>query len=379
LTGAAAAGERGEASPSGSARSSLAREFLREQAPLIAGVFLLGVAAAYLQHGFLPGGETAFPLAGVRVPLWHLVWLGFWSGYTMAVVGEAAGIFALPYTMSVLQFSSPFVTPTTQILTFLNPIGALLGFRRSRQWNLDFALWVCLGGVVGGLVGPFVRLTVLIDPEPFTFAVGLALVAAAVHLCVAGGRGLAGCGRSGLEAKFAAAAADRRAAGLAPSGLPDGVGIETVAKRGARLTIGYWGETWTVNAAFLFVTGALVGVISAALGVGGGFLLVPIFSAIYGLPMYVLVAATIPYVIVLSLVGLFTYGVILPAATGTAIPPEWAWGFFTAAGGILGAWCAAKTQRFVPEHLLKLMLGGITGVAGALYVLNFFVTLPFRL
>ena len=95
--------------------------------------------------------------------------------------------------------------------------------------------------------------------------------------------------------------------------------------------------------------------------------------------MYVLVAATIPYVIVLSAVGLFTYSVIIPAFTTTMIAPEWAWGFFAATGGILGAWCAAKTQRFVPEHLLKLMLGGITGLAGSLYVIGFFVDLPFKL
>ena len=44
------------------------------------------------------------------------------------------------------------ITPTTQLLTFLNPFGALFGFRRNRQWNLDMALWVCLGGVVGGLI-----------------------------------------------------------------------------------------------------------------------------------------------------------------------------------------------------------------------------------
>jgi uncharacterized membrane protein YfcA len=108
-------------------------------------------------------------------------------------------------------------------------------------------------------------------------------------------------------------------------------------------------------------------------------MLVPIFIAIYGLPIYVVVAATIPYVIVLSAVGLFTYGVIMPALGGSAIQPEWAWGFFAAGGGILGAWAAAKTQRFVPEHLLKLMLGGVTGIAGALYVVNFFCELPFRL
>ena len=52
---------------------------------------------------------------------------------------------------------------------------------------------------------------------------------------------------------------------------------------------------------------------------------------------------------------------------------------YAAAGGILGAWCAAKTQRYVPEHLLKLMLGAITGIAGTLYVIDFFYELPFRL
>jgi uncharacterized membrane protein YfcA len=64
---------------------------------------------------------------------------------------------------------------------------------------------------------------------------------------------------------------------------------------------------------------------------------------------------------------------------GSAIQPEWAFGLFAAAGGIFGSWCAAKTQRYVSETALKLMLGGITAIAGALYVINFFFTLPFRL
>ena len=361
-------------------RKSIAREFLTEQAPLLALVLALGFGAAELQHGYLPGGDIAFPLAGVKVPIWHLVWMGFWTGYTMAVVGEAAGIFALPYTMSILQFNTPSVTPTTQLLTFLNPFGALFGFRRSGQFNRDFALWVCLGGAAGGLIGPFVRITVLADVKPFTFTVGLALVVAGVHLGWAAIRGLRSRRTgTGIEARFYREAEERRAKGLAPSGIPAGEPIETVSRGGGHIVIGYWGEQWRLSRAALTLTGFLVGIVSAALGVGGGFLLVPIFSAIYRLPMYVLVAATIPYVIVLSAVGLFTYSVIVPGFTGTMIEPEWAWGCFAAAGGILGAWCAAKTQRFVPEHLLKLMLGGVTGVVGALYVAGFFVDLGFRL
>lgn len=333
------------------------REFWHQQVPIVIALLAAGFAAAYLQHGFLPGSERAFPLAGVRVPIWHVVWMGAWTGYTMALVGEASGIFALPYSMSVLQFGNAHVTPTTQLLTFLNPVGALLGFRRSGQWNLDFAKWVCVGGAAGGLLGPFLRLTVFSEPKPFQLLVGLMLAFVGMHLFY----------EAVMRPKTAApgSAGARR--------------IETVEKRHWRTVIRYGEASWSLSNGALFLTGAGVGTIASALGVGGGFLLVPIFAAYFRLPMYVLVAATIPFVIVLSAVGLFTYSVIMPAIASVAIQPELAWGLFAAAGGSFGSWCAAKTQRWVPEHLLKLMLGGVTGVAGALYVMNFFVPLPFRL
>lgn len=360
-------------------KPSILRELLFEQFPLIGIVVVLGIVTAYAQHGFLPGGNVAFPLAGVKVPIWHIVWMGFWTGYTTAMVGQAAGIFALPYTMSVLQFVNPHVTPTMQLLTFLNPFGALFGFHRNRQWNVDFALWVCLGGVLGGLLGPFIRLTVLSDVEPFTFATGLGLSIVGIHLCYEVYRSFREKTPDGIEAKFRAEMSARRAAGLSPSGIPAGLAIETLSKGSGRLVIGFWGETWTLRLSFLFVAGAGVGALSAALGIGGGFLLVPIFAAVYRMPMYILVAATIPFAVVLSAVGLFTYDVIMPAVTGVSIEPEWSWGMFAAAGGILGSWIAAKTQRFVPEHFLKLMLGGMTVITGALYVVSCFYEFPFQL
>jgi uncharacterized membrane protein YfcA len=60
------------------------------------------------------------------------------------------------------------------------------------------------------------------------------------------------------------------------------------------------------------------------------------------------------------------------------LPPEWAWGFFAAAGGIFGSWVAAKTQLYVPEALLNAMLGCVTAAVACLYVINFFFPLPFR-
>ena len=92
-----------------------------------------------------------------------------------------------------------------------------------------------------------------------------------------------------------------------------------------------------------------------------------------------MVAATIPYTIVLSATGILSFVVILPLLGTPAIVPDIGWGFFSATGGVFGAWWASKTQMHIPEHILGLMLGGVTGMAGLLYILGAMVKLPFHL
>lgn len=343
-------------------------EFLTQQLPMIVIVTALGFVSAWLEYGFVPNGDVPFAKAGVAVGIWHLVWMGVWTGYTMALVGQAAGIFALPYSTSVLQFSNPHVSPTMLVVTFLNPIGALLGFRRSGQWNLDFALAVCLGGFAGALVGPFLRATVLANAATFRLALGAALALFGIQLCWKALRDHSTLGRT-VGADFLSV----------EEGGGKRFSIKTVSNNLRAVTIRFGSHQRELPHLQLFAIGAGVGVFSAALGVGGGFLLVPIFAMAYRLPLYVMVAATIPYTIVLSLVGILTFIFLLPALGTPSIGPEWSWGFFTAAGGIFGSWCAAKTQLYFPEYLLNWLLGGVTGIVGALYILSFVVKLPFSL
>ncbi|MGB6874925.1 MAG: sulfite exporter TauE/SafE family protein, partial [Candidatus Acidiferrales bacterium] len=162
-------------------------------------------------------------------------------------------------------------------------------------------------------------------------------------------------------------------------GSPADFAVTTIARSFDHITIRFGNQERQFSNLALFVAGLAVGVFSSALGVGGGFLLVPIFAIGWRLPIYVMVAATIPYTLALSLAGIFAFNIILPLAGTPAIAPEWSWGLFCAAGGAFGSWVASKTQIYMPEHFLGFMLGAVTSVVGCLYVLSTMVSLPFAL
>jgi uncharacterized membrane protein YfcA len=336
------------------------REFLAEQLPLAGGVFALGLGICLLLYGFVPDGERQFPVSGVALTVPQLLWLGLWTGYAMAIVGQASGTFVLAYTASILHFTGVSLSPTCLLIAFLNPFGALLGFRRNHQWNPDMARWLCIGGIVGAPFGPFLRVYFLSDPTPFKAVIGLVLLVTAGQLLLEGWRWFR-----------------RREAG--EPGLPRGFRILTLARTSRHMRFGYGKDNVTFRHSTMFLTGLGIGVAGATIGIGGGFLLVPILALVYRLPMPVIVAASIPYVIVLSLAGLLSYLFVLPALTNIATPPDWGFGLLVASGAILGAWLAAKTQRFIPEGWLKWSLGAATGLVGVLYVANYFWSLPVRI
>lgn len=361
-------------------KTSLSKELFREQLPFFAILFALGLFFAYSQAGYLPGGDQPFAVAGVRVPIWHLLWMGLWTGYIMGLVGEASGLFAMPYSMSILHFTGIAISPTTLIVTFLNPFGALLGYWRSGQHNWELAKWVCLGALVGSPIGPFIRVFWLADPEPFKMVIGVALVFLSLYLTLQVTPWFLkrAVSQRQFKEKFDEHRRECIARGEPPKGLPDDFCIETLEKSWKRLRIGFWGMEQTLSVPGLFITGALIGVGASAMGVGGGFMLVPIMVTVFGLPMYVLVAATVPFVITLSVTGLLSYVFTVPMLTGQSASPDWGFGLIVAAGAMIGAWIASKTQQFIPEKYLKPMLGLVTGLVGLLYVINYFYPLPFE-
>jgi hypothetical protein len=345
-------------------------EFLHDQVPLILLIFTAGLVISYWQNGFLPGGDRPFPIAKVKASIFHLVFMGSWTGYVMGLVGNASGIFSMPYSMSIIGFENVALSPTSLITTFLNPFGALLGYYREKQWNLDFAKWFCIGAFLGAPIGSFIRVYWLQDPGPFKIVIGIVLFFMGIYLWLQITPFY--LRRSKHQKNFDKKFYNQKKKTNGATGLPLDFAIVTLEKSWTKLRIGFWEEEQSFSVPLMLFIGFSVGVVASALGVGGGFLLVPIIVTCFNVPMYVLVAATVPFVITLSISGLIAYTCITPLLTGITTSPDWSFGLFVASGALFGAWAASKTQKFIPEKILKPFLGSLSGVVGLLYILNYF-------
>jgi len=335
---------------------------------------ILGVVGSYLQHGFLIGGRHGVPLAGshVYVPIRRLLVLGLGAGYITALMGQATGIISLPYAISVLKFQSLHITPTVQVETLINPIGALIGYYRQGQRNWDLAMWPSLGAIFGSNLGPLVRTFWLADNQHFESVLGIVFIFLGTFLC-SGVIPFARAGKSRLEVlrgKFDAHARAQRTSGRLPSGLPEGITITTVERGWGHIVVEFWGEQWKLSVLTMFGVGFATALVASTLGVGGGAILVPLMTQLYQLPMHLLVAASIPFVITQSAVSLLSYGLVVPHLTGHYASPEWAWGLFVGSAGIVGSWCGAHSQRYLPERILKPTLGLIMTGLGIAYIIR---------
>ncbi len=314
---------------------SLRRELVCRQLPLSATLFVLGICASLLQHGFVIGGSAGVPLSGTdaHVPFWFFFPYGLIAGYIMALVGQATGAVSVPFYMSVLGFESVNLSPTVQVESFLGPLGAISG-RRNRESRIRKQTgFLCAGAIPGGIAGPILRATFFADSASFAPFVGIMLIVLSANMW------------------FAAYTLD-----TSPEKAREH------ADRNRSLI--------TRAPMVMMILGMVIALFSTIIGVGGGFLLVPMLILLFRMDMTSIPEISIPYIVSLSVIGVFGYVVILPLTGRRSIMPEWGWSFFVAGSAVIGSWLASKTRHHVPERFLRILLGVLTGSAGVYYIVR---------
>lgn len=312
--------------------------------------------------------SVSFPVSGVHTWVWLPPLVAFVISFFSSMVGISGAFLLLPFQMSVLNFTSPSVSSTNLVFNLVAiPSGVWRYIREGRMaWPLTWI--VVIGTLPGILIGYYVRILYLPDPRHFKLFAGCVLLYIGYRL-LSDFFPWKAKSRSTLDEKFKAQAG--QAAGFS-AGLAADATIRIRHFSLDRVEYDFWGETFSFSTMGMFLLAFVVGIIGGIYGIGGGSIIAPFCVAIFRLPVYTVAGAALAGTLVTSVAGVIFYSV-LPAPPGLPTQPDWALGLLFGLGGIAGMYLGARFQKFVPQNVLKLVLGGLLTFLALQYIGTYWV------
>ena len=317
-----------------------------------------------------------FPVSGVKTYIFIPPLVAMVVSFFTSMGGMSGAFLLLPFQMSFLNFTSPSVSSTNFLFNIIAIPSGVYRFIREGRMAWPLTAVVVLGTLPGVFVGYYLRVRYFPDPRVFKLFVGCVLLYVGVRLCYeASGKGAAGRSKmNALEAKFArriGSLKEARASKLA-SGLPPDAVVRTLSFSLRSVQYEFWGETFSFSSPAMFLLAFLVGIIGGIYGIGGGAIIAPFCVTVFNLPVYTVAAAALMGTFLTSIAGIAFYSAI-PLKSGMSTSPDWLLGFLFGIGGFVGMYLGARLQKFVPQKVIKVMLGVLIVYVAIKYILQFFL------
>ena len=270
-----------------------------------------------------------------------------------SMAGVSGAFLLLPLQMSVLGFTSPAVSATNLVFNLVATPSGVYRYWRERRILWPLALLVVAGTAPGVIIGCLVRLAYLPDPKRFKAFVGVVLL-------WIGSRLVMDIWKSGGKAARATQSKDWQA--------------QTLEFNSRRLQFRFQEQKYQCKPSGVLILSLAVGLVGGIYGIGGAAIIAPFLVAIYGLPVHTIAGATLMGTLATSVVGVGFYQAIAPfyQLSGIAVAPDWKLGLSFGVGGMLGMYLGARTQRFVPATLLKIVLALIILGIAVPYLVAYF-------
>jgi uncharacterized membrane protein YfcA len=323
-----------------------------------------------------------FPVSGVRTWVFLPPLVAFAVSFFSSMGGVSGAFFLLPYQVSFLNFVSPSVTSTNFVYNILAIPSGIYRYIREERMAWPLAGVIVAGTLPGVFLGYYLRVLFLPDPRVFRLFVGCVLLYIAFHLLVATFRrqrqkGLPGRNNrpvrkpDGNSEKISPRTARKDFNGGRLRNPAEITKVETVCFSIRKIEYAFRGEIFSVNTMGIFAVAFIVGIIGGAYGIGGGSILAPFCVAVYRLPVYTVAGATLLGTFLTSIAGAVFYSVI-PSHSGVSTAPDWLLGTLFGLGGILGMYCGARLQKYVPQGFIKALLALIMLFISCRYIMDYF-------
>lgn len=293
-----------------------------------------------------------FPVSGVEVnPLLPLL-AAFAVSVLTAPAGVSGAFLLLPFQVSVLGFTSPAVSPTNLVYNVVATPGGVYRYVREGRVVWPLAWVVILGTLPGAFVGAFLRVTVLSDPGAFEVFVGVVLLYFGVRL---------------LHGAFA------RRRGSAGGAVAGHWSVRIVGVSPLWVEFEYGGKSYAYSSPAVFALSLGVGVLGGIYSIGGGSIIAPSLVTAFGLPVYAVAGATLIGTFATSVAGVAFFELLAAmgfgSSAGAPVAPDWLLGLTLGVGGLAGTYAGARLQRYVPERLIRGVLGVLVTLLALRYIL----------
>lgn len=296
-----------------------------------------------------------FVIAGITAEPWTLLAWGLLVGLIFSLVGAAGGILASVGLISIFGLTDVNqVKPMAQILTILSPLIAVPQYYRQGRVIMSLVILLGLGGILGAIIGSTLSANYLSDLKDFKPAFAFVTIAIAVQMLWA-------LRKSGSKASKADEASE-----IFQAMRDEGGDLKTIGVAHGRMGLrsipfDFAGAQFEYAPWKPVLAGMLIAIISSALGVGGGFLLVPFMAAMLGLPMYIIAGTAALTIIITSITSVISY-----ASLGITI--DWMLMGILILGTAIGSFIGPRIGTRLPEQGLRILLALILLLIGMRYL-----------
>lgn len=299
---------------------------------------------------------VTFPVSGVTTWVFIPPLVALVVSFFTSMAGVSGAFVLLPFQMSVLNYTTPSVSGTNQLFNIVAIPSAVWRYVKERRmvWPLTWA--VIIGTLPGVLIGAWLRLEYLPDTKDFKFFAGFVLLYIGVKLL-----------SDIVKTKKQKAIAQK-----SESSEQKAEFIITDTRFSLKqVEFRFGGQQFSFSVPGVFSLCFIVGIIGGIYGIGGGAIIAPFFVAFFHLPVYAVAGAALMGTFVTSIAGVIIYQVLAPIYPDMSVAPDWYLGILFGIGGFCGMYLGARCQKYVPAHIIKLILCfSVLFVAGK-YIIDF--------
>lgn len=269
---------------------------------------------------------------------------GFVIGIFSGLLGVGGGTMVVPVLRLGFGLEAVCATATSLFTIIFTSIGGTVTHLRNKTTIPLLSLCLGLGGAVTSSIGAMLG----------TMSPGWAVMLAAAAVILYSGYTMLS------KALKLPKSAPKQAATPGPAAVG---GKGEPAKPAAAATPPQAGFTLTWKKALGgFAIGLAAGLASGYVGVGGGFIMVPLMVSLLGVPMCMASGTSLLAIMILAIPGVATQ-----IALGNV---DFVAGLFIAVGSIPGAMFGARFVKRIPERQLRFIFAGFLAVAAVCLLAN---------